>query len=200
MDAIVAVDNNWAIGYRGNLLLRDHNDIERFKELTMGKYVIMGRKTSESLMKGFLAGRTNIILTSDMSRPNFHSMLKLSAQYYNDTKIVFCKSTNSVFKFLGHELEDGKINDEMDDVYVIGGESIYRQFLYFYKNIYLTHFDYNSVNFDTTFPDLRCEPAFKLTESIQYKDNPHCMYKKYTNVAARYKLTIDGSVIHQALK
>ena len=63
MDAIVSVTADWGIGRDGSLLVRNKADMRRFKELTMGGSVIMGRKTFESLPGGPLVGRNNIVLT-----------------------------------------------------------------------------------------------------------------------------------------
>ena len=64
ISAIVAVDNNWGIGYNGNLLEHIPADLKDFKQLTTGQVVIMGRKTWDSLPKKPLPNRLNIIITS----------------------------------------------------------------------------------------------------------------------------------------
>ena len=63
MDAIVSVTRDWGIGRNGGLLVRNKADMRRFKELTMGGSVIMGRQTFEGLPGGPLPGRNNIVLT-----------------------------------------------------------------------------------------------------------------------------------------
>ena len=68
MNIIVAVDNNWGIGYKNDLLVRIPNDQKFFREKTTGNVVIMGRKTLESFPEGKpLKNRTNIVITSDKS-------------------------------------------------------------------------------------------------------------------------------------
>ena len=70
MQMIVAADKNWAIGYRGKLLVEIPADMELFRRETVGKVVVMGRKTLESLPGGQpLAKRTNIVLTT---QKNYH--------------------------------------------------------------------------------------------------------------------------------
>ena len=66
MNIIVAVDNNWAIGNKGELLISIPNDQKQFREETMGKVVVLGRKTLATFPQGMpLQGRTNIILSKD---------------------------------------------------------------------------------------------------------------------------------------
>ena len=66
MNLIAAVDNKWGIGYKNKLLISIPDDMKCFKEITMGKVCVMGRKTLESLPGGRpLSGRVNIVLTGD---------------------------------------------------------------------------------------------------------------------------------------
>ena len=66
MNLIAAVDKNWAIGRRGQLLVSIPGDQQLFRQETVGKVIVMGRKTLESLPGGQpLAGRTNVVLTRD---------------------------------------------------------------------------------------------------------------------------------------
>jgi len=132
MNCIVAVFDNWAIGYENKLLARNPIDMAYFKEKTIGKVVVMGRKTLESFPAGLpLKGRTNIVLTTD---PN----------YKPPGAIVV-----SSFEELDRELE--KYNPE--DIFVIGGESVYRQLLPKCKKAYVTKVD-NLFEADTWFPNL----------------------------------------------
>ena len=63
MKMIMAVDRNWALGYKGELLFHIKKDMQFFREKTLGKIVIMGRKTFESLPGGALENRENIVLS-----------------------------------------------------------------------------------------------------------------------------------------
>ena len=68
MNLIAAVDKNWAIGRKGRLLVSIPNDQKHFREETIGKVVVLGRKTLETFPQGMpLAGRTNIILSRNPS-------------------------------------------------------------------------------------------------------------------------------------
>ena len=65
INMIVACDENYGIGYKGNLLVHIPEDMKRFKNFTMNNVVVMGRKTLESLPKGYLPNRKNIVLTNN---------------------------------------------------------------------------------------------------------------------------------------
>lgn len=108
MKTIVAVDNNWGIGKEGCLLCNLPGDLKYFKEKTKGKVVVMGRATFESLPgKKPLQDRVNIILSRD---PDFQP-----------EGCTVCRSMDGLFGVLE--------NYDMDDVFIVGGEDIYRQFL-----------------------------------------------------------------------
>ncbi len=132
MNLIVAVDKNWAIGNNNKLLVSIPQDMKFFRETTMGKVVVMGRKTLESFPGGQpLKKRTNIVLTRDK-----HYKVK-------DAIVV-----NTVEELLS-EL---KKYDE-DEIYVIGGESIYRQMLPYCKVAHVTKVNH-AYAADTYFPNL----------------------------------------------
>ena len=108
MNLIVNVDSNWAIGYRGKLLVSIPEDMKFFRSETTGKVVVLGRKTLDTFPGGQpLKNRTNIILTRN---PN-----------YQVKGAIICHSVEEVLE----ELK--KYNSE--DVYIIGGDSIYKEFL-----------------------------------------------------------------------
>lgn len=130
MNLIVAVDGNWAIGNNGDLLCKNPIDMKFFKETTIGKVVIMGRKTLESFPKQKpLPNRTNIVL----SRNN---------------EIDGCIVVNSIDELLI------KIkNYDDDDLFVIGGGQIYKELLPYCKKAYVTKMK-NIFEADTYFPNL----------------------------------------------
>ncbi len=130
MNIIVAADKKNGIGYQGKLLVTIPFDQQLFRKETIGKVVVMGRKTLESLPGGrVLEGRTNIVLTH-----------KESYQ---------CKGAIIVHS-VDEALEELK-KYRSEDVYVIGGESIYREFLPYC--IHLTRIDY-VYEADTFFPEI----------------------------------------------
>ena len=142
MKLIVAVDSNWGIGLRNALLVHIPSDMKFFRSETMGKTIIMGRKTLESFPGGQpLKNRVNVVLTTDKNYK------------VKDTVIV-----HSVEEMV-EELK--KYNSE--DVYVIGGESIYRQLLPYCTKAYVTKIDH-AYDADTYFPDLDADPEWEMTK------------------------------------
>ena len=132
MNLIVAVDKNWAIGNENKLLVSIPQDMKFFRETTMGKVVVMGRKTLESFPGGQpLKKRTNIVLTRDKN-------------YQVKDAIV----VNTVDELL----QELKKYDE-EEIYVIGGESIYRQMLPYCKVAHVTKINH-AYEADTYFPNL----------------------------------------------
>ena len=108
MNMIVAVDENWAIGNKGELLVRIPNDQKMFRNETINKVVVLGRKTMDTFpQKQPLPKRTNIILTRN-------------PEYTVKDAIV----VHSVEELL-EELK----NYNSEDVYIIGGDSVYQQML-----------------------------------------------------------------------
>jgi dihydrofolate reductase len=142
MQCIVAVDKNWAIGYQNKLLVSIPADMRFFRDETMGKVVIMGRKTLETFPSGQpLKNRINIVITRDM-----------------DFKVKDAIVVHSVEE----ALEITK-KYRTDDIYVIGGDSIYRQFLPYCSIAHITKIDY-SYHADTYFPNLEQMEGWVLAE------------------------------------
>jgi dihydrofolate reductase len=117
MKALVAVDLDWGIGYQGDLLKRIPEDMKFFKSMTLGKVVIMGRATFDSLPgKKPLKDRINIVLSKNHN--------------YENGEIIVCHSVEELLR------EIQKYNS--DDVFIIGGETIYSQLLPLCTNAYIT--------------------------------------------------------------
>ena len=132
MNLIVAVDKNWAIGKENKLLVSIPQDMKFFRETTMGKVVVMGRKTLESFPGGQpLKKRTNIVITRDKS--------------YSVKDAIVVHSVEEA-------LEEIK-NYNSEDVYVIGGDSIYRQMLPYCHVAHVTKINH-AYEADTYFPNL----------------------------------------------
>lgn len=141
MKMIVSADENWGIGSNNQLLVRIPDDMRFFREATMGKAVVMGRKTRESLPNGILSGRENLVLTHDR-------------QYQAGDAVVL----HSL-----EELRDRLKQYDTDEVFVIGGESVYRQLLCLCDTVYVTKIDF-AYCADTYFPNLDELPEWELTE------------------------------------
>lgn len=141
MNLIAAVDKNWAIGNENRLLVSIPADMKFFRETTTGKVVVMGRKTLESFPNGLpLKNRINIVLTANPS--------------YQVKDAVVVHSEEELSEEL-KKYADG-------DVYVIGGESIYRMLLNACDTAYITKIDY-AYEADAYFPNLDEKPEWKLT-------------------------------------
>ncbi len=143
MNLIAAVDNNWAIGYQNSLLVRIPEDQKWFRETTTGKAVIMGRKTLESFPnKAPLKNRTNIVITKDIN-------------YKVEGAVVVHSVEEAVKAAEGFASED---------IYVIGGESIYRQMLPLCDVAHITRIDY-TYQADAFFPNLDADGEWKISET-----------------------------------
>lgn len=136
---VVAVSRNGVIGRDGGLPWHISSDLRRFKQITMGKPVIMGRKTWESLPKKPLPGRTNIVITRqpDYDAPGAHVVADM------DAALDIAKA------------------ETPEEIAVIGGGEIYRMFMAAADRIYLTEVDLAAEG-DTYFPEL---PASQWRET-----------------------------------
>lgn len=162
MNLIAAVDRNWAIGYKNELLVRIPEDQKWFRETTTGKAVIMGRKTLESFPnKSPLKNRLNVVITSDMN--------------YSVPGAVVVHSIDEAVEAVRDYADD--------DVYVIGGESIYRQMLPLCSTAHITKVDY-AYQADAHFPDLDKEEDWKITETSDERTYFDIIYEfvKYERV------------------
>ncbi len=148
MKAIVAVDLNWGIGCSGNLLQWIPEDMKFFKQMTLGKVVIMGRETFESLPgKEPLKDRINIVLSKN--------------EGFTNEKIIICHSLGALF------LEIRKYN--LDDIFVIGGESVYAQLLSYCTEAYVTKIKRKYVA-DKHFTNLDKEEKWELVSTGDLKN------------------------------
>ena len=141
MNIFVAVDENWAIGSKNDLLVRIPADHKFFREETTGKVVVLGRKTLETFPQGMpLKNRTNIILSTN-----------------KDYKVKDAIVVHDVPELL-KELE----KYAKEDIYIIGGESIYRQLLPYCDVAHVTKIDH-AYEADAYFPNLDEMPEWELT-------------------------------------
>ncbi len=145
MNLIVAVDRNWAIGKDNKLLVSIPDDMKFFRTTTTGKVVVMGRKTLESFPNGKpLKNRVNIVLTRD---PDYE---------VKDAVVVHSKE----------ELNSELTKYDTNDIYVIGGESIYRLMLDDCDRAFVTYVDY-TYDADTYFPNLEEMDEWALAEESE---------------------------------
>ena len=141
MNLIVAVDENWAIGYNNELLIRIPADMKMFRQETLGKVVVLGRKTMDTFPGGLpLKGRTNIVLTRN---PEY--------------KIKDAIVVHSVEELL-EELK----NYDTEDIYIIGGDSVYKQMLPYCDTAHVTKID-RAYEADSYFPNLDASGEWEIT-------------------------------------
>lgn len=160
MKVIVAVDNNWGIGKDNKLLMEIPEDQKFFREMTLGKIIVIGRRTLEGFPGGMpLEGRTNIVLTSDTSFD------------INGAIVV-----HSIPELLV-ALEDY----DSDDVFVAGGGNVYRQLIDKCSNAFVTRINCDR-DADTFFPNLDKIPGWRMlkskTSSYEGVDIKYCEYVK----------------------
>lgn len=142
MILIAAVDNNWAIGRRGELLVSIRADQMNFKKHTLNKVVVLGRKTLDTFPNGLpLPQRRNIILS-----------------HRDDYEVRGAEVVHSV-----EELLELVKDVDTNDVFIIGGASIYREFLPYCDTAIITKINY-SYEADAFFPNLDEDDEWVCTE------------------------------------
>ena len=162
MKAILSADRNWGIGYQNKLLVTIPSDMRFFRETTTGKVIVLGRKTLETFPGGLpLKNRVNIVLTHDRSLQ------------VKDAVVV-------------HDLEE--LMEELkkypeEDIYVVGGGSVYELLLPYCDTAYVTRIDM-AYQADTFFPDLDQDPEWEL---VQEGDEQTCFDIEFTFTVYRRK-------------
>ena len=145
LSIIVAFNKNRVIGRNNTLPWRLREDLKRFKQLTMGKVVIMGANTFKSLNYKALPGRTNIVLS-----------VNLKQEDHPDVTIY----TN---------LLDALVHHSLDEVFIIGGYKLYLESLHLVSKLYITEVDENSREpNDVLFPHITDKEFFKVEGSDIY--------------------------------
>ena len=164
MNIIVAVSNNWCIGKDNELLQPIHRDLKRFKQFTTGNIIICGRTTYESFPKRPLPDRLNIVVTSNKN--------------YGDENI---KAVSGI-----DELRKELKNYDTNKLWVVGGESIYRQLIDYSEKAYITVIN-TSKEGNKYFPDLeKLENWKKISSSDIYEeDSISFRYDEYINTSVK---------------
>lgn len=152
ISAIVAVDNNWGIGFNGDLLEHIPEDLRYFKEITENNWIVMGRKTWDSLSKKPLPNRPHLVITNN------------PLSYEEMDEVLFAKIGQA--KLI--------MNTQKGiDFFVIGGGQIYEKLLPMCNRVYVTKIFKDHDQVDTYFPNLdeseEWAPA-ACTDIRQYKD------------------------------
>lgn len=154
-EIIVAMSENNVIGKDNKLIWHIKEDLQLFKNITNGHFIVMGRKTFESL-PGILPNRTHLILTRDKTY-----------QVHDERVRVFC-NLKELICFIKEQSND--------KFYIIGGGEIYKLFLPLVQtlNISLVH---RIVDGDTYFPKINDD--FKVLEEIKYTEFTYLKYKRH---------------------
>lgn len=167
ISAIVAVDNDWGIGFKGELLEKIPEDMNFFKSMIQGKVLVMGRKTWDSLPKRAFSQRHCIVLSSQckdtITIPNTYSI------YMNYDKCINLLQHNDVCRSLeGYDM----------DIMIIGGGQIYKQLLPFCKKVYVTKIYKKHENIDAFFPN--------LDETDEWKATPVSDVQEYNDISYQF--------------
>jgi len=161
MKAIAAVDNNWAIGHKGRLLVSIPSDMKMFRNETSGKVIVLGRKTLETFPNGLpLKNRTNIVLSKDENLT-----IKDAIVVHNEEELFA-------------ELK----NYDSDDIYIIGGETIYKQFVPYCESAIITKIDEN-YQADAYFPNLDKDENWKVVAESEEQTyfSVEYVFREYKN-------------------
>lgn len=156
INLIAAIGKNNELGKNGNLIWRFQEDMKFFRNITMGHPIVMGRKTFDSLPK-ILTGRKNIVISTNEIKNN-------NIELYKSIKEFLISYQNF-----------------QDDVFIIGGSSIYEQFIDLATKMYLTEIDAIDNDADIYYPKFNLENwdkeelATHQENSINFK---HVLYKR----------------------
>lgn len=148
---ICCIAKNLAIGKNNKLLYDIQDDMDHFRKITKGHMVVMGQKTFESIGRP-LPNRTNVIITRE--------------EKYKANGCVILHSIDETIDFIN------TFKDE--EIFIIGGGEIYRQFIHFADKLYLTIVDDEPADADTFFPDYS---RFKNIESEENRESAGYKYK-----------------------
>ena len=162
MNAIVAVDKNWGIGYDGKLLFRLPEDLMLFKSLTINKVVVMGHDTLKSLPhEKPLPNRVNIVLSKDKN-------LRIGTA-------ITCNSLEQLLSTIS--------NYKANDVFLIGGQTVFTQLLSVCSVAYVTKI-HCAKNADRFFPNLDALSEWRLESRSDIKTENSIQYtfNKYINI------------------
>ena len=165
INAIWAMDDNYAIGYsNGSLLFKIPEDMKFFSETTSGSTVIMGRKTYDSIGRP-LPRRYNIIISSEYEKYNKESKEIPNLKFMPmDEALKFCQA-----------FKESTIND----VYIIGGALIYNKFIPMCDKLYITQYHTTYDDSDVRINKFLFEEIYTIREDImhgEYNDIPYDIY------------------------
>lgn len=145
---IAAIAAKNAIGKQQELLCHLPNDLKRFKAITLGHTIVMGRRTFESLPKGALPGRTNIVVTHQNDAT------------WDNTIVM-------------HSIDEAFADAADKELFVIGGATLYKQTLDRADRLYLTHIHHTFDDADTYFPPINYDEWREIEREEHTADERH---------------------------
>jgi dihydrofolate reductase len=170
LSAVVIVDKKNGIGKNGTLLCHLKEDLMRFKQITIGHTIVMGRKTFESLPK-VLPNRKHIVVSNNKQF------------YINDDNVVITNDLQAIID---------TYKDSKEEVFVIGGGEIFSSTLPYLKKLYITEIDY-IFEADVFFPEYEKENYIVELKSDVFTDELNGYKFKYINyIAKHYRSTNIG--------
>lgn len=166
---ITVIGRNRELGRDNKLLWHISEDLKRFKKITQGHAVIMGRKTFESLGKP-LPNRLNVIITRDKNYQQ--KVFDRSINRLIEQKILICSSLEKGIKI--GKLFEKENNKDNEELFIIGGGQVYQQGLPYADKLYLTLVDADCPEADTYFPD------YSTFNRVTYEEKRESEGLKYT--------------------
>lgn len=154
---IAAIARNRGIGFENKLLYWLPNDLKRFKALTTGNTIIMGRKTFESLPKGALPNRRNIVLSRQ-----------------EGATFAGAERFPSLETALSHSKEE-------EEIFIIGGASLYKEAMHIATQLYITFIDDASKEADAYFPEIKEEEWKETGREDHPTDEKHLYPYRFIN-------------------
>jgi dihydrofolate reductase len=155
---IVAIDEKLAIGFKRDQLAYISGDLKRFKQLTTGHTIVMGRKTFEALPKGALPNRRNIVLTQN-----------------KELKLTGCEMATTAQEVLNLCKNETRL-------FVIGGGEIYKMFMPLANHLLITHIHHTFKNTDTWFPDINYDDWDMVEQKGPLTDEKNGLTYSYKNL------------------
>ena len=161
--AIVAVDENWAIGRQGDLLCHLPADMRHFKQMTMGYSIVMGRKTFESFPLRPLPGRQNIVVTRNCD------------WHYQGVTVV-------------HSVDEAIAAAVTDDVFIIGGAQVYEQALPLMDVLEITVIHARWASADAFFPVLDMNEWEEVSREHHKSDHRNAYEFDFVTLKRRHQV------------
>lgn len=179
---IVAIGKNNEIGKSNKLLWHILEDLKKFKKITLGKTVIMGKNTFESIGKP-LPNRHNVVLSKNSKLFSNNCNIKIDSDHKKNiekaqnSEKCKCKEKLEICDNFSKVIEKYKNSEE--EVFIIGGAQVYKKALELgiIEKLYISHIDFSDDKADTYFPEIDYN-VWKKVEEEKYAGWRFCIYKK----------------------